>query len=849
MYSVLIEIFLSYFQYLTLLLSVQEHNFPSVWTDSASYFSLTTLDIDFWSGVLTFIPTDSRTYFMVVSVVLPLTIIFIGLLSLNSKRVVIWYFILVASVVSILAGALARIISSSTSLYLDSNFANLMMIAGSCGVVICFLVFLADRYWKRDKQAQESNMSKQELIESETKDFPIFSTIERGVYVVVGTVIGLFLVGVFDLGFYDSVRRSGASGVIVGIGVLLLLLAAFNLVWLVLGCFVLGRRFQWLFEEFLSENVMRVLLAAISFIYIPVSNSTVLMFNCNVLSCGRGYRLPDDGSAILSNITRDRYCQICVVASQQVCPSSLSAAICAGMSQSRMENGVHIGCNDLRTFFWPAAGLSAVVFTLGVMVLYTTMIWKNAKTINEEFPVEELQSDTPETKWGAKMASTSNVAALLFFPFDYRYRFWRLLQIVQKLIIVVTASYVFHFGVSTQSIALYTALVVHFVSLVLHVLCSPFVISFEDLFNDLSGSLLSACTVLAVVLLEDVNIPVWVCGLVLVLAVVAPVALLFVGVQREYKAAAEWESMKRRDLKDRVKQQIVELKQERADAGATIASNPPPVSDEDNLFVAGDSTIVLSDATVRASRPVVPHLVPMADEDESSPRAKAHQATPQPSPQASPRPDYVNGNDGRVSPGRLVTTKSVFKLAVQRAHTEQDDEAQVVQSKQEDVDLRTNTTARRILNLFFMGGGLVCLVALGCCVLGLMSKQTNAVIGVDETLYETVDTDFHFAGYASFTEFTLHCCCLPYENPLPFTQARIEKWVCENGKVKERLRAVRYLNRSGYEVSQVTGFDIRPMCAVTFHYPALCFPYVSSDRLVSLNCSLTNITAESKRMW
>lgn len=94
------------------------------------------------------------------------------------------------------------------------------------------------------------------------------------------------------------------------------------------------------------------------------------------------------------------------------------------------------------------------------------------------------------------------------------------------------------------------------------------------------------------------------------------------------------------------------------------------------------------------------------------------------------------------------------------------------------------------------------------CVLGLMVRESKNVLAIGHAL---PTTQHEFAGYANWTHFTENCCCLTnYNSPAKSTNIAIEKWVCVNGRIKERARSTFVSNVSS------DGFSIRGFCSVTF---------------------------------
>jgi hypothetical protein len=177
-----------------------------------------------------------------------------------------------------------------------------------------------------------------------------------------------------------------------------------------------------------------------------------------------------------------------------------------------------------------------------------------------------------------------------------------------------------------------------------------------------------------------------------------------------------------------------------------------------------------------------------------------------------------------------------------------------------EIDTKINSVAHRILTRFLLYMGLMLFIAFGCAFLGVLSMKTVDnkdvfVCGLGGVLPGTsvipggeVATSSAFAGYATFANFTRRCACAafefsfftgvatrPGEAPVcsitfPASNgsqvnavAKIEKWVCENGRIVERVRAARFIVPGGAVEAVDTTGTVRGMCSARFHDP-LCVP-------------------------
>jgi len=159
--------------------------------------------------------------------------------------------------------------------------------------------------------------------------------------------------------------------------------------------------------------------------------------------------------------------------------------------------------------------------------------------------------------------------------------------------------------------------------------------------------------------------------------------------------------------------------------------------------------------------------------------------------------------------------------------------------QQQTVDFRINADTLDILNVFFLVTGLLAFVALGLCTLGIVRYNSGRPF---RSMSETGTFDRELLDYNTFEEFSTECCCIPHSNvSLNRTESPnlfagwqedyrdIEKWVCGNGKVKERMRSWTRVwhNASNPPTNRTvvtfSGLELRPLCGMAFARPS-CAP-------------------------
>ena len=220
------------------------------------------------------------------------------------------------------------------------------------------------------------------------------------------------------------------------------------------------------------------------------------------------------------------------------------------------------------------------------------------------------------------------------------------------------------------------------------------------------------------------------------------------------------------------------------------------------------------------------------------------------------------------------------------------------------IDMKNDRNTMRTFNIWLLVAGLLTFVALFFCVLGLISKS-DAHLEVSrfaEGASRVLPTTVSIVGYSDWGNFSSQCCCIAFVIPANpganstadsellslFTTsttvngsvvtqagrgavadyvgsklkinlgvfrngvAKVEKWVCANGNVKERVRATRVSTNPEVLIDSTS--SIRGFCATTFISPD-CAPEVlpptgsGSTARVRLNCPTTTISDDEKAMW
>jgi hypothetical protein len=869
MLNVVVDLCIAFIQYFSTIVNTHDVHFPDAWKDPMYYVSTINLGFDIFSSAFPSL-TDIRLYFTVISVVGPLIFVLLGLMFLVDRIVVLWYFTLLAGVMLLLAGISGSIISATTSISITSKDAQLMLYIGGGLVAFCFISYLITRRWRATVGVVQSRR----LIKSEaTKEFQVVASLEVFVAGVILIVFALIVSGYVN-GVEAASEQVNSVGYKFALGIALaaVIIGGLLILWLMVSFCQAGRLLQWELKEWLQAGFLRILLLSMSLAYIPIGNGVFLMFNCNVFDCPAGRQLLDVGTAIVRNATSE-FCVPCLLGPAQACPSAMQASLCAATSSNRLEYDPLVSCENMRQFFWPAAGLMIIAFVLGVPVMFFNLVQLVTSTLHNEFPVkapagsESLpQAEREHVMWLKKAGQTQNVAKFLFQPFEYDYRFVRIFQLIQKLAIVGTTTYIVRGSeLSPQLISLSCACAIHFIAFLMLSYHRPFLSKFEAGLSIVMALLLTIACVMSILLQRGTVIPYTIYVVVIVLNGIVPIVAIIVGVYLEWHTSKDDDDEKEKEEMLRL-QEMVDKKIEEEEASKAAARKAYEDAVEKERLAQEEAKAKaaaeeeerkkaeeLQRAAERAAEeksdnPSQPIDIAVTTPDES-PAKRTHVAPlplgnflspgPRSSTPAAGADPMALSMSGGISPfntPRGVETEEDFnwrKLRRQKLRAEarkkvknlMDQELLDLNEKQGDVDMLIDRQVKMRLQGFLMGGGVIGSIAFAMCILGLISRDATMTIGTQRTTSVAVE----LAGYSNWTTFTENCCCLINSNSAAKSSLiSIEKWVCSNKRIKERVRS-RIVNNA-----TVSGFSVRGMCSTAF---AADCTLAQSGTTVSLACT------------
>eukprot|EP00758_Cryptobia_borreli_P016263 Tbor_TRINITY_DN6091_c0_g1::TRINITY_DN6091_c0_g1_i3::g.11186::m.11186 len=592
----LVEVYFAYFQYIYLILNIHNINYPILWEESRTVLSVTSLGRELFQRQIDFL-SEFRIFFTIAAVVIPLILILLGLFAINRKRVVMWYLGLLLGIFLIGAGITSLLISSievGNSIFRKSVID--LVIIGSCIVFLCGVLFLIQRITNIcEKKKAFTFENLEDAMAQETAYMSLMEEFEGFALVIILFAVGIIFTGAFP-SVLESLRGGGSRDildVLFPIGCFLILLSVIVLIWTLIGFFHKGRIIRWKISIALTSNTMLLLLVAMSFLYIPIASSSILMFNCNTLECKANTRLSVEGALIVpTDFSVGEACTTCAIAENQMCPTSLQQSICQGESEPRLESALYVPCRKLQSYFWPASSLCILAFVIGLPVAFLKLIKQSTDNVITSIPHNPRYTCENDI-WASKVRRTNNVSKFLYQPMEYRFRYWKVFETVRRLIIVIVCTYVFRVSFNPSFIAIYVCLVVHTVFGVMSFIFSPFIHHLEN------KSLCACCTLLvifdifAILVAHGIDVPVWLTTTVLLIVLIIPFILLIICIfylYREWRKEKESVTMERNcEMKNVIKQAI--KKAERVNVQSPTRGNANNRESHKNIRQSGASPI------------------------------------------------------------------------------------------------------------------------------------------------------------------------------------------------------------------------------------------------------------------
>ncbi|KAL7749128.1 hypothetical protein RI367_005533 [Sorochytrium milnesiophthora] len=353
------------------------------------------------------------------------------------------------------------------------------------------------------------------------------------------------------------------------------------------GQFELMRRFHARLNYYFRKNVLKIILLILGLLYIPMTSSILNLTMCETVTCDAGQEFQLNLVQLQVNSLLTQYtsynastplCQSCMFTNSQYCPASLQTALCPPVSDLRLSRERSVSCtSQIFPYYLPGGLLMLIIGTIGVPYLYYRVTYISTKTLSA-MPVK---GEHDHIRWVAQCRLTTNSCGSLYINFNYKWRYYNVILLVQKLILVLATTY------SSQAVKvlLVVMLVAQSVFAFICLFSSPYMNKLEDRLATSCLFLGAANTLITVLVVFGVSVPTGVAYTLFAVNLAVPSAFLvisfFLGI-KEY-ARVQKEVKKRHDLK---------LQAKHAKAAEIEQGNAPgDAQGEEKRQVEGDNVV------------------------------------------------------------------------------------------------------------------------------------------------------------------------------------------------------------------------------------------------------------------
>ncbi|KAI9168208.1 hypothetical protein H9P43_007580 [Blastocladiella emersonii ATCC 22665] len=600
---------------------------------------------------------DYRSQLILLTNALPLVIAIVLLIFFKSLPIVVWACLIIGGIGLIFAGIVLLALPTS-QFSIQSSIAQYLLIGGICLELIIVTVHAVLWYQKRQRKlranrvvpfSDDEAVDEDEAVEESPK--PAMGTVKRSsaddddeeeeapnvdaiktkdraarkpflqqlAYFLLGAV--LTAIGIIVNSLVDTSRLREESSIYSVVDLWLKTLGsplgwtsfAFGLAILYLwftALFVKTRRFNERVKYLFRKNVVRIVLLALSLFYIPMTTAVLSAFMCSWVAVPQGSEFVHrsvslEFNSILTDFTKTTYngtaVNPCYFRADQ-CP--IADKLCPATQDLRLVADPSLSCTaEIYPFYLPGALISLVTIVIGIPWLYYKLIRVSARFVSE-LPT---RSTDPTAKWKEQCALTSSSCRSLYTMFEVKWKYYKLVTLVHKLLIVA----VLIFG-NSYSFALICALTAtHSLFALTSMVSRPYVRVGEDALATVCLLVNVGNAVVALLIALNFYVPSWAAILVAGLNLVFPTAALCIGFYIERKEAAAKEAEreereKRRQQRDGLVSSPKSGDDADSDGVELEEEDAPPVTD----YPGSDEESVLSDA---AKRPLSPSELDFVD--------------------------------------------------------------------------------------------------------------------------------------------------------------------------------------------------------------------------------------------
>lgn len=308
----------------------------------------------------------------------------------------------------------------------------------------------------------------------------------------------LLLIGVFIFaavvvyGYLELVPDTVATSTFFSLrnifGPILLILGILLFVYLIVNSTQKGRVRVAALKSFLEGRFIWLMLFSLTLLYIPFTTTALGAMRCVTLDCQQGYQPPVARVLMLNSVIAaptysklSNGCDLCKFANN----CSISASLCAPSTSNRLTMDLSQPCSSNLPWMIPVALISALAITLGTPLLFYRLVVKHTRLL-ENIPA---YGDVHE-QWELRCRTTRNSAKMLYQGFTYKWRFYRMLLVLQRLALSIFTIYLFQQPV----LLIYLTLIIHFLFFLFNLTVRPYRnLGVDGLAFGTGGGLVATC--------------------------------------------------------------------------------------------------------------------------------------------------------------------------------------------------------------------------------------------------------------------------------------------------------------------------------------------------------------------
>lgn len=456
MFSDLLDMTLSYIQYITLLLRLEPEDVPSFFTEPFKVLRYVVIDTSDDVGetqrynnylrinLPAWLPLDIRLQYVCVAVVGPMVLTTLGMLFVYGKPAYIWFVCSLASLFMFLFGFIllanmksfavpGAVLPSATSLGILGGVglpAFLLLLAGGLlGMGRARLRLLrqdageTERLIDAEAQRRRDQRVTQQMVDREGIDLVAVAAQQvhaqrdkdaiehldcadvllQGLFVVVLLIGGLVLLNAVEISAIADMQTSIVFKVI---GALTMVVWACATFWWVMSFFKKGRQMLSTISSFASQRCLGLVVTVCNMLYINVVTNFISILYCVTLRCEAGTRAPFSASLFPSIFDLDNEstdvlanssvgCTACnYQAFTQQCSVEWQRQLCAAeVQQRRLVYDPRVDCANIDAFFKVSGSLIFAVYLIFLPYLQFYMAQYAVQVLKESYPLEQRYYD------------------------------------------------------------------------------------------------------------------------------------------------------------------------------------------------------------------------------------------------------------------------------------------------------------------------------------------------------------------------------------------------------------------------------------------------------------------------